>query len=92
MKITVTKQDLHRALAVPWSTNSCLIAQAGYRQGFRYAGSGKPGGQFINIEKIVPEIDCLMSMFDGFHPYTSDNDPMMLAMLEAVLPMEIEVP
>jgi hypothetical protein len=93
-KITVTHEDLDAALAVPgWSCNLCLIAQAGYRQGFRTLGAGRDDPKLAFVcqpDDDQDELDVLMDMFDSAHGIHS-RDPMMAAMLEVVLPMEFEV-
>lgn len=86
MKITVTKNDLRKALDyspcldMGGYANNCLIAQAGKRQKFRTTKAGSEGRKVHS-----GDLDCLMAMFDD------DDAGWMLPMLEAVLPIELEV-
>lgn len=87
--ITVTHEDLDRALSATASdellyTCSCMIAQAGKRQGFSTRLTSLAGLPVVNSSDLF----MLTWMFDATH--RSDGD-MFLAMLEAVLPMEIEI-
>jgi hypothetical protein len=83
--VTVTHEDLDRALAQPWSPQTCLLAQAGERQRLDY------GPQFDVLWGSASRE--LMEMFDEYHrpSWGGQKDEMFLAMLEAVLPMEFKV-
>jgi hypothetical protein len=83
--VTVTHEDLDKALALPWNVQTCLLAQAGKRQKIE-------GGPLLD-RLWSAETTVLMDMFDDYHRpnWLGSKGPMLLAMLEAVLPMEFEV-
>jgi hypothetical protein len=91
MKVTVTKEDLDRALfelkarerfGNPMITDACLVAQAGNRQGFHTGVAGYEGKLVYNHD-----LSELVTMFDH-----REDEPLAIPMLEAALPLEIEIP
>lgn len=64
--VTITPEDFDKAVSVPWTTRTCLVAQTAIRHGI-----SPSSGSFINMyNQFVhrsPNIKALQHRFDRAH-------------------------
>lgn len=90
-KITITKGDLDKAVDVPWSVTTCIIAQTVIRNGVPIQGGD---GAWIIVDNSEQARQA-MHIFDrarGVQCCNQEPDWNMLAMLRAMLPIRVALP
>jgi hypothetical protein len=93
MKLTLTEKHLNAALAVPWSSTTCILAQAA-------KGAGLPDdcgqGNLYDSNSIhrykVPDAKPLQALFDlGFSLSGEIVDAEAIQKLRQLLPITVDV-
>jgi hypothetical protein len=93
MKITITEKHLDLALAVPWSTSTCLLAQAAGEVLGRTVYCGLGAISFTkgsHEDYLCHSATPLQKLFDSGHLSTADR-PELINQLRNLLPVEIEL-
>lgn len=84
MIITVTKEHFDRAVSVPWSTTTCIIAQAIQEKlGKPLRGCGATGALFARDEPDIyyESVIELQMTFDKYHSNGQGTKEEILALL-----------
>ncbi len=96
--LTITHEHLRRALAVPWSTTTCLTSQAiAEHFGVAVLANGITSVELVNGTQIIcPNAAPFACDFDGLwnldgKRLAENLNPQRLANLEAKLPVTVEI-
>lgn len=93
--VTITRNDLSRALKQPWHSRTCLLAQTAKRNGIieedetEYAGKPNP---YI-LERCSDKAHKAMNLFDAYwgDSRSSHRDKALLRRLKAMLPIKVKL-
>lgn len=89
MKIKILKRHFDRAVAQPWTPESCILAQA--------AGEAGAGLSGLQMSQRSEDADNIMTTFDRFYHESNrevegvDVSDTGLAILRAALPITVDV-
>lgn len=86
--VTITRNDLSRALKQPWNLDTCLIAQTAKRSGIKF-DDGSPNPYEIT-EKSNKAYDA-MTLFDRAHRNSKKPRALFLRRLKAMLPIKVNL-
>lgn len=91
MKATITIEDLNAALALPWGTSTCIIAQFAKRM-LKQEVASSSGSSILTKENkryfISPKQYQLVDAFDDAH---KTNGTRAYSLVESRLPVEVNI-
>lgn len=87
--VTITRNDLSRALKQPWSTTTCLLAQTAKRNGILFSKGDSPDP--YEIQDASGKAAQAMSLFDNAVRFSKTPDASLLRRLKTMLPIKVRL-